>query len=272
MTQEDFMKLQETQIEIMDAIHSVCVNSGIDYYIIGGTLLGAVRHGGFIPWDFDIDIAMERSEYEKFKQACIYKLPAIYEYRDYLNTSGYMHPHALVCKVGTELLTKYDAYNKNINNLGIYVDIFPLDHAPDDLVLRKKQAKQLAFIKRFKSYRIPFSFSKSPSKKILRCIFRFIFCIISVNRINIIQQETMKKYSKIETSNWCSMSSHYSYEKQCMPKEIYGRPILYDFAGRKYYGPENYDEYLSRIFGEYMKLPPEEKRKANLDVFYSVKF
>lgn len=272
MTQQDFARLQETQMEIMDVIHSVCINNGVKYYIIGGTLLGAIRHGGFIPWDFDIDIAMERGEYEKFKRVCDYALPEEYSYRDYTNTDGFLHPHALVCKNGTELLTKYDKINGITDSLGIYVDIFPLDHAPDSKRLQERQANRLKFIKKFKSYRAPLSFSNSSIKRIARKIFRMLFFFVSINQINHIQQKEMMRYSSTASQNWCSMSSHYSYQKQCMPKEIYGEPILLDFAGRKYYAPDRYIDYLQRIFGDYMKLPPEEKRKANLDVFYSVKF
>ena len=75
-----------------------------------------------------------------------------------------------------------------------------------------------------------------------------------------------------ETKCICSMASHYSYAKQCMPREIYGTPVLLEFEGRQYYAPAQHNEYLQRLFGDYMQLPPEEQRQANLEIFTSIEY
>ena len=80
------------------------------------------------------------------------------------------------------------------------------------------------------------------------------------------------KYKDINTECLCSMGSRYAYKKQCMSREIYGTPTLVDFEGRKYYAPENCHEYLVRLYGDYMQLPPEEKRQANMDIFTKIDF
>ena len=272
MTQEEFQKLQETQLQIMDEIHSVCEKNGITYYMIGGTQLGAIRHSGFIPWDLDIDIAMPRESYERFRVVCQTALSQRFQYRDYANTKSYRRPHAIVCIRNTKLYSKDDHLNPKAENLGIYLDVFPLDTPPSDSDKQKKQARRIIFLKKLKAYRVNYKFSNSVIKKTLRAVFRFLMSWITVDKINKILDNEMQKYRGENSGYLCSMASRYSYAKQCMPKEIYGTPTLYNFSGRKYYGVEKYDEYLRRIYGDYMKLPPIEKQKANLDEFVSVEF
>ena len=86
MTEQEFKRLQEAQIEIMDEVHRLCEENGIEYYLIAGSALGAVRHGGFIPWDFDIDVGMRRAEYERFREVCLAGLSERCIYRDFRNT------------------------------------------------------------------------------------------------------------------------------------------------------------------------------------------
>lgn len=272
MTKDEFRKLQLTQLEIMDEIHRICVNNNISYYMIGGTALGAVRHGGFIPWDLDIDIAMRRVDYDRFKQVCEKTLDNRFTYRDYTNMHNFNHPHALICIKNTVLVNKFDKFNSGVENLGIYLDIFPLDNAPTNKEARMKQAKDLADIKKLKQYKVAMSYQKNIVKTIVKKVISAALFWTSVDKINIKMDECMRRYNDEETGYLCSMASHYSYEKQYMPQEIYGVPQLMKFEDRQYYGPQNVDEYLKRIYKDYMKLPPEEEQKANLSVFEKVVF
>lgn len=272
MNKEDFKKLQSAQLEIMDEIHRICESNNIEYYIIGGTALGAVRHGGFIPWDLDIDIAMMRTEYDRFKEVCKTQLDSRFAYHDYINTHNFGHPHALVCINNTVLVNKFDKFNPKIDNLGIYLDIFPLDNAPADQEKRDEQEKDLIRIKKLKKYRYGFCYTSRPIEIIVKKLRKAAVCWTSVDAICKKFDECMRRYDGEETGYVCSMSSHYSYTKQCMPKEIYGKPQLIKFEDRQYYAPEKLDEYLTKIFKDYMKLPPVEEQKANYDAFEKVIF
>ena len=108
MTDIELKAIKSIQLEMMDEIHKICVRNGITYYMIAGTLLGAVRHGGFIPWDADVDIAMPREDYERFGVLCKAELSDQYRYLDYHQVQNYVHPHALVSHKGTRLNGKYD--------------------------------------------------------------------------------------------------------------------------------------------------------------------
>ncbi|MBE6573858.1 MAG: LicD family protein [Ruminococcaceae bacterium] len=272
MTQQEYDKLKTVQMEIMDVIHDLCVKHNIKYYIIGGTLLGAVRHGGFIPWDIDIDIAMPRTDYTKFKEVCRTELKEGYKYRDHTTNKKYYRPHALVCKENTELYAKYDLDNKRYDNFGIYIDIFPLDNAPDSQEDRNAHIKQIEGFKKFKRFRIPYVYSHSLTKKLLYKFIMLLLCWYPEKKVNVKYHQILQKYNSIETNCLCSMSSGYPYYKQCMSRNIYGVPTLMKFESREYYAPEKPHEYLSQLYGDYMKLPPEEKRQANFEIFTHVKF
>ena len=262
-------EVQLQQLKIMDSIHSLCEENRLTYYIIGGTALGAVRHGGFIPWDFDIDIAMPRKDYDRFVDEVSGALPTQFSCHSWKNEENYYPPHALVTLNGSGLTQKNDYLNPKLKRYGIFVDIFPLDQSPDEEELRKDQARDLRRLSRMKTRKFAISYKENSQVKLLaKKALSLCYALISVKKINEKQEVCMKRYAALpETKNWCSMASHYSYAKQCMPKEIYGTPQLIPFEERHYYAPEQLDEYLKRIFGDYMKLPSPEKQKEQRDYF-----
>ncbi len=272
MDMADFKKLQQTQMQIMDEVHRVCLENNICYYIIGGTALGAKRHGGFIPWDLDIDIAMPREDYERFAKISNDKLSPKFSYRDYRNTKSFIHPHALVCMNDTSLVLRCGKFNPQEDNWEIYLDIFPLDVAPVETDLQEKQAEDIRKIKKLKLLKRGYNYSGNPLKiAVKKTISKLIFWT-SIDKLNYDLDTVCRKYENSDSPYICSMTSRYKYTKQCMDKSIYGEPQLVKYEDREYYAPEKLEDYLTAIYGDYMKLPPESDRKVNLKIFESVKF
>lgn len=267
MTHPGFRKMEQRelqlfQVKVMKRVHDFCVDNKINYYIICGTFLGAIRHKGFIPWDDDMDIALLREDYNKL----IRLFPQKFDKEDlciqsYETDDHYYPGHARISIGGTiksqPSLAHYSDYN-----MQMYIDIFPLDKVPSEEKLRKKQDKALQKLTSkilFKVYRIYPS-----NSKLEICLKKIRARIASIHSVRYLQRKRtaiMTMYNETESLDVCSMASHYSYKKQTMPIELYGTPTLYQFENEFFFGPEMATEYLSHIYGSnYMQLPPLEKR------------
>lgn len=269
MTNEELKLLQKVQLSLMCLVHKICVENNIRYYIIGGTALGSKRHGGFIPWDIDMDIAMPREDYERFKKLGLKGLDPRLTYHDYSNTKNMFSPHALVCINGTVLREKRDTIGKR-DVEGVFLDIFPLDTAPSDPKLQQKQAKQIATTRMLDARKIGRLFRNSKKERLIKKIVVMLMKPISFKLIGKTREKIMRKYENCGSGLICSMTSHYSYQKQLMPFEVYGTPTLVDFDGYKFFAPEKLEEYLTKIFGDYMVLPDEKSRTELLNHFTEV--
>lgn len=275
MNANDFIQLQKTEIEIMDEIHRICCEQGIRYYLIGGAAIGAVRHKGPIPWDVDIDIGMPRTDYMKFREYCLETSDeSVYEYHDWTNSKNYIPPHSLLCKKGTEVKTIYSKYNKKQREYGAFVDIIPLDNAPDNLTDLKKLEKRLRLVQKIKDRKICYfytGFKHHKLEHIIKIIISKFLFFVSVKKLNEIEEKVMMTYSKNNTGYMASMAGRYGFERETKPNWMYGKPTLTEFAGRKYFVPEHIHEFLTINYGDYMKLPPKEEQQANLNYFVYVK-
>lgn len=257
-------EVQEKLLELMKVVDCFCEENSLDYYIIGGTLLGAVRHEGFIPWDDDIDIAMLRPVYEKFISLAK-SFPPPYEvcnYRnrkncDYVITRIYI-PNTYVDNPATRT-TKIDKR--------LYFDIFPLDTVPNS---DNEQVEQRNIIAKYKKriwFSVPYQYSKNVMKRFAR---KTISLFLSPFRNRWLKQldSEMKKYQSIDAKYYCSMASQYRYEKQKMCSNIYGEPKLYSFCGIMLKGPAMPSDYLAQLYGEnYMEVPPVNRRRGGFEVY-----
>lgn len=260
-------KLQMIQLEALKEVDRLCKKHSIKYYMIGGTLIGAVRHKGFIPWDDDIDIAMMRRDYDKFLKCCQSDLQDKYFIQNYQTDVDIYHALTRVCILGTYVDDKQTEHLKFRKEA--YIDIFPLDRVPDDNKLLKRQERIIKIIDRlmqFKAcivYRRGFLSLKFVAKKIIR----YMMLPIPLKTLQQFREKTMKEYSGQNTLRVCSTASKYGYKKQVMQQSIYGEPVLLEFEDGMYYAPQNWNAYLNHLFGDYMTLPPEDQRNSDYIVY-----
>lgn len=211
MDKQQLPELRKTLLEIMDAIHELCVKEKIRYYIIGGTALGAIRHGGFIPWDTDIDIAMPRSDYNKFFEICDKCIRTGFGSISYHNENKFYLPHALVVKKATLIHWNSSYYKKNKIDIPIYVDVFPLDEAPDNEKNRIAQEKAIRRKIRLQSRRNCIIYQRNNlMQQIIKTSVAMLLSGQSNKAFNSQLDALMARYSDGTHHTWCSMASHYS--------------------------------------------------------------
>lgn len=267
----ELKELQSLVLQTMMDIHQFCEKNKIDYYIIAGTVLGAIRHNGFVPWDDDIDIAMTRDNYDKFKSLFGKdKIMNCYFLQDYLTDKDFGLALMRVCIPNT--LLDWPAQNHLRNCKNAYIDIFPLDVVPTNARQQARQAnmiKQLNLLCNLKLYRV--SNKSNIVNYTLKTVMHGLLFFVPIKWLVKLKLRIMRKYENENSPYLCSMQSHYSYSKQKMLKTIYGKPTLIPFEDTFFYGPEKTDEYLSQLYGDYMRLPPVEKRPKPLDTYIKEK-
>lgn len=251
-------KLQERLTDILAWFHGLCESCGLRYYIIGGTLLGAVRHGGFIPWDDDIDVGMPRRDYDKLKELYNLKKQGKYviEFPDKANKE-YPYLFAKVYDTSTTLVEKGRYKIKR----GIYIDIFPLDgvgNTMEEALANYPPLKRAFLLDTMIS--CDFLKRRSFAKNAAVLVGRIISPLFIRRRKLMAKIDRLCRRCDFDESKIVSNLVGGSLEKGFIPIECFGTPTLIDFESIKVYGLQDPNAYLSSVYGDYMKLPSEEKR------------
>lgn len=251
---DSLRRLQLTQLEILNEVDRVCRKNALRYCLNGGTLLGAVRHRGFIPWDDDLDILMPRRDYQAFLEVAPRDLGAGYFLDDAAVNPRYYLPFAKVRKAGT--LFEDAALAGTTQNQQIFIDVFPHDNAANGGSFLQTQRLKLArkFGKTMYA-RHGIVFNNRP----LNPLFRVLFLL--PNRANHrICQRLASMCDDDESPYVISTFSQYGVKKQLMPRERIYPCGEVEFEGGRYPAPRDTHYFLSRLYGDYMRLPPEEQR------------
>jgi len=247
-------ELKETQICILTYVADFCERNKIRYWIDSGTLLGAIRHKGYIPWDDDIDIGMLREDYDKFSKL-FNAHESQYRFVCLENSADFYVPHGKVCDKNTIL---YEP-DENGQKLAVNIDIFVYDNAPDDEAELKEMYDKRDFWRKVYWRQNSYIDKKGNIVKIiLKYMRRAVYRVRYKNR-NPIQEmiQNSKKYMMCQTRN---VGNFTSFTRMSCDKSVFASFIEVEFEGKKYKAPIGYDEWLRSFYGDYMKLPPEEKR------------
>ena len=256
---------QALQLNLMKEIHKVCEENKITYYLIAGSCLGAVRHGGFIPWDDDIDIGMFRKDYEKFCLIFDEKMNTDKYFLQNFKTDPNVHfALSRVCIKGTFYSNKRTDEKDICHNA--YIDLFPLDNVPDNSFLSSLQSCLYYLVKLFIVAKT-LKFDKIHSV-IFFGLLKVGLCFVPLRGLHVLRICIMKFFENISTKEVCSLASKYSCKKQTMPIQYYQPPVRLSFEGNMFNVPAKTDKYLSHLYGEhFMELPPVEKRVKPHPIF-----
>lgn len=249
----DIKSIQSKMLDIMKMIHNICIENEIDYYIMGGTALGAVRHGGFIPWDDDIDIFMTKSNYVKFKATFEASNPTHLMIQEW----GYNN-HLEYAKVRMNGTMYIEEAFKDVTEMhhGIFVDIMVLRQCPTVGINKRVYY----YISKFITISALINRNWKPHKKWQKFILPFIKLMNQGWVIN-------KAYNYIESfenkpcKHFCYFITRSKYRQGVFLKEIFHPKKLVKFENTFLYAPNDIKKYLEIRYGDYMKLPAEKDIK-----------
>lgn len=258
-------QLKNRCVEILSYLDNICRKNDIQYYLAYGTVIGAVRHKGFIPWDDDIDICMTRENFYKLAKTLKEDGESRFKLLWVGSDSHYTLPLPKVIDTETELFIKSQKPQKR---LGVFVDVFILDNVPNDEKTRER------FFKKLEKYEHLWTISQYKRTKLKNPTIRAVVKRILYTgvywtnpRFFAVKLEKLaRKYygtdcERIGTMSWAGSNRR----KQAMKKEIFGEKggVELFFENKKYFAPEQYDKYLKTFYNDYMQLPPEDQRVSN---------
>lgn len=262
MGPEELRRMQLLQVELLEEVDRICTKHGIHYAIEGGTLLGAIRHKGFIPWDDDVDIAMVRSEYEKFCKVCEEEInKEKYFFQNHDTDPEYRWGYAKVLMNGTSYI-RYGQEHLKMKR-GVYVEIFPMDGIPKGRIAR-----------------VLFNFSRVCCRKIMwsevgkiRCktlAMRIWFGILNkipIDKVFRFLDYLARKYDadKSEYVTCLSFKDCWVKGNKGFKPEYYINTKRVSFEGKSVCAPVKDKELLVVLFGEdYMQPPPQSERETHI--------
>lgn len=263
MDEKDLNKLHELLIMLAEEVKRICDSNNIKYSLTGGSMLGAIRHKGFIPWDDDMDIAMLREEYNRFLKACETQLGSAFEIQTMDNDSNYFLGFAKIILKDTYLV-QY-CHEKTKQKKGIFVDVFPLDNVPENINDRRKQKHRTYLLIKMlaRKGKVGIEDKNSILKFIVFHIIDFMNIFFSMKNLKIKLFKSMTKFNCQKTELVCNMGGYYGYEKETTYRKYFEDTMKISFENTTFSVIKEYDAYLEGVYGDYMKLPPEEKRRTH---------
>lgn len=258
----DLKTIQDIQLEILIEFDKICRQNNIKYQLFAGTLLGAVRHKGFIPWDDDVDVCMLREDYKKFLKVCNTELDNKYFLQTYETDKRYIHSFARIRKNNT--LAVQEIYSEIDMHYGIFIDVFPLDNVSPNTIKGKLQRFIIYPFRNIKRYKIKKRSLNSSTiyKKWVKLMIYYSLKLFSIKTLNKLETRIAcifekEKTTYITTLTDAGINEYYRYMSK---RDEFYNVVEIEFEGKMFLAPRNYEEVLNKNFGDYMSLPPLEDR------------
>lgn len=246
-------ELKKIQLDILKRVADFCDNNDITYFLAFGTLIGAIRHKGYIPWDDDIDIAIPRPDYDKFI-SLFNKDNSLVQVISIENNMHYGFSFAKVHD--TRTIINETQYHQDY--FGVYIDIFPVDGIKD-----KAQIYKLRRINKFLHTKKANYTQRKLSKKIINALGKIILLPFSTHSILKYIDTISRQCPFGSTPKAGCICDSVVGERAMVDTEVFLGSIIHEFEGSKFKIPIGYDVWLRSIYGDYMQLPPEDKRKTH---------
>ena len=228
--------IQKIDLDMCKEILKIFEKYKLRYYIIGGTFLGAIRHKGYIPWDDDMDIAMPRKDMEKFFEVAEKELPKNLKLITFENDKHYRYYLPRIVNLDTEIVEERYAHLNEKSN--IFIDIFPIDGTPNNKLLRQIHYFKILFNRMLVSWYYIESIEPNRKRSKMEKILIFLGKILPTKKM---------------------INPKKRLIREIVPTEYFGKPTKYKFEDIYLTGPEKYDEYLTHMYGDYMKIPDDKK-------------
>lgn len=257
---KDLDEIKKIELSILVQVDKICREQGLRYWLCGGTLLGAVRHKGFIPWDDDIDIFMPRQDYGKFIEYCN-NGKISFNLFSHETVNVYHRLYAKACAANT--IVKEFNNNLKLPDTGVWIDIFPIDGLGDSFEEARKVVKSTEFKQNLLKAALWRKYFIGKTKSMKYIIGRFLLYFLGkfVNRKKLIERiERIYIQNDFDKMKFCGVVCGAYGEREIVERKIFDDDADVEFEGHLFKAPIGWDKYLSSIYGDYMQLPPEEKR------------
>lgn len=261
--------LHQADLELVKEVVAICERHGFTYYMLGGTMLGAIRHKGFIPWDDDIDLGMPRKDYDRFLEIAPKELPDSLRLVNYHTDPDYHYYITRILDMDTRVEEERIGNENRFTHVSI--DIFPIDGTPNNKILRKIYFFRVLYHRALMSLCYKDSIDRKRPRGRAEKMLLWVMEKLPVDRLTTpyrqkeIIDRLMRK-QKLEGSEYIGNIMGAYRTKEIVPARFYGKGRMYQFEDIQLRGLDLYDEYLTHTYGDYMTLPSEEQRKTHFKI------
>lgn len=261
LTQDELRKVQLLELQILKEIKRICTKYNIHYFLTGGTLIGAIRHKGFIPWDDDIDIAMLREDYDRFIEIAPKELDEKYSLicMQLNNDIGFYF--AKVVLKGTKYRTKQQPTGNE--KFGFLVDILPYDTIYDNKIFAALYFWKLNFFEVLYSLKLGYKNGTTKVKRVIAELMRICFFFIPKRYLYKRIIEYPYKLNKKKTNTKAYLTGRYGVPREFRSAYLFEEYTEVQFEDDTFMTLKHYDAFLTELFGDYMQLPPEYERHTH---------